>query len=104
MLSKYITMDPIPWLTDGENPAVSYIVKKEILKESDNEVIYGELLKSRLTGYLKKNYSEGIIGDIRHLDLFYKGSVWFFLLAIEYGYKHTSDFISSTADYPGISF
>ena len=25
-------MDPVPWLTDGENPAVRYLVKNEIIK------------------------------------------------------------------------
>ena len=32
MLNKYLTMDPVPWLTDGENPAVTYLVKNEIIK------------------------------------------------------------------------
>jgi len=98
MLNKYITMDPIPWLTDGENPAVRYLVKKEILKATDPEEIYDELLKSDLTVYLKNNYSNGTLGDFKHLDLFYHGSVWFFLLAVESGYKNSSDFIKSTAD------
>jgi len=99
MLSKYITADPLPWLTDGENPAVRYLVKKEILKNSDPEEIYNELLNSELTGYFRKNYSKNVLGDLKHLDLFYHGSVWFFLLAVESGYNKSADFISTTADY-----
>ena len=91
-------MNPIPWLTDGENPAVRYLVKTEILKSSDSNQFYDELLNSDLTGYFKKNYLNGSLGDIKHLDLFYRGSVWFFLLAVESGYKNSSDFISSTAE------
>ncbi|HNX24407.1 MAG TPA: hypothetical protein PKG60_10190 [Spirochaetota bacterium] len=99
MLSKYITMDPVPWLTDGENPAVCYLVKKEIIKGSDHEEIYNELISSNLTDYFRINYSNGILGDFKHLDLYYHGSVWFFLSAVESGYKCSSDFISSTADH-----
>jgi len=98
MLSRYIKMDPIPWLIDGANPAVTYIVKNEILKQSDPEKNYNELLDSGLTGYFKKNYFNGILGDSKHLDLVYRGTIWFFLYAIESGYLSKTDFISSTAD------
>lgn len=98
MINKYLNMDPVPWLTDGNNPAVSYLVKNEILKQQDSEKIYEELVKSDLTNYFKNNVSKGILGDFTHLDLFYRGSVWFFLLAVESGYKYNSEFVSSTAD------
>lgn len=91
-------MDPVPWLTDGRNPAVSYLVKKEILKHSDSEQIYQELIKSDLTEYFYKNFKNGVLGDFQHPDIFYRGSVWFFLFAVESGYKYSSEFILSTAD------
>ncbi len=99
MLNKYLKMDPIPWLIDGENPAVTYLVKSEILQRPDDEKIYDELLKSDLTDYFKINSSHGILGDKDHLDLFYRGSVWFFLYAVESGYRSSSDLIMSTADF-----
>jgi hypothetical protein len=98
MLSKYLINDPIPWLTDGENPAVTYLVKNEILKIPYTEKIHDELLDSDLTDYFRTNFSDGSLGDFKHPDLFYRGSVWFFLLAVESGYSHTSDFVASTAD------
>lgn len=98
MLSKYLTADPVPWLIDGENPAVRYLVKKEIFKNSDPDEIYNELLNSQLTEYFRKNYSKNVLGDFKHLDLFYHGSVWFFLLAVESGYNKSTDFVSTTAD------
>jgi len=99
MLNKYLKMDPIPWLTDGENPAVTYLVKSEILSIPDKDKIYDDLLKSKLTDYLVKNSTQGVLGDKDHLDLFYRGSVWYFLYAVESGYKSTSDLISETADF-----
>ena len=98
MLSKYITKDSIPWLIDGENPAVTYLVKKEIIKNSDQKEIYNDLLKSELTDYFNKNYSQGVLGDFKNPDLYYRGSVWFFLHAVESGYNTDSDFIQSSAD------
>jgi len=99
MLNKYLLSDPVPWLTDGDNPAVTYLVKDEILMEPDKEKIYNELINSPLTDYFKKNSSKGILGDIKHPDVYYRGTVWFFLLAVESGYKYSTDFISATADY-----
>ncbi len=99
MINKYLNMDPVPWLTDGNNPAVTYHVKNEILKNKDCEKIYEELIKSPLTEYFKKNFFKGVLGDFKNPDIFYRGSVWFFLLAAESGYKNSSDFISSTADW-----
>lgn len=95
---KYLNMDPITWLTDGVNPAVRFHVKKEILQLSDQEENYNELLKSDLTDYFKRNFSNGTLGDFRYPDIFKKGTVWFYLLAVESGYKNNSDFVSSTAD------
>ncbi len=99
MLNKYMKMDPIPWLTDGENPAVTFLVKSEVLKLTDAEKTYDELVESDLTQYFKRNTSKGILGDADHPDLYYRGSVWFYLYAAACGYKNSSDIINTTADY-----
>ena len=99
MLNRYLSSDPVPWLTDGENPAVTCLVKNEILHEPDMEKTYDELLKSPLTEYFRNHLSKGILGDPKHPDVFYRGTVWFFLLAVESGYNYSTDFVSSTADY-----
>ncbi len=99
MLNKYMKMDPFPWLTDGENPAVTYLVKSEVLKLPEADRIYNELIESNLTDYFKRNLSKGILGDADHPDLYERGSVWFYLYAAASGYKNTSDIISTTADY-----
>lgn len=98
MLNKYLNSDPIPWLTDGENPAVTYLAKRDLIENSERQLIYDELSRSPLTGYFNENFSDGVLGDYKHPDLFYRGSVWFFLLAVESGYNNSTEFISSTAD------
>lgn len=99
MLNKYLKGDPIPWLTDGYEPAITYAVKKEFIKDSDSKKIYKDLINSQLTNYFLKNSTNGIIGDTKRLDLCYIGSVWFFLLAAESGYSCSESFIKSTAEY-----
>jgi len=99
MLNKYLTMDPIPWLTDGKNPAVTYLVKDEILETEDSEKNYNELLNSNLTDYFNSNLSNGILGNKNSLDRYNHGPVWFFLFASESGYKNDNNFVASTADY-----
>ena len=99
MLNKYLKMDPLPWLTDGENPAVTYLFKSEFVKQSNTGKLYKELIESELTDYFKKNSSHDILGNSDHPDLYYKGSVWFFLYAVESGYNITSDFVNATADF-----
>jgi len=98
-MNKYLNGDPIPWLTDGKNPAVTYLTKLEFSEQNDPGQLYAELFSSPLTGYFKKNSSRHILGDSKNFDLFHRGSVWFFLLAVESGYNYKSDFVKATADY-----
>lgn len=98
-MKKYLNGDPLPWLTDRENPAVTYLAKREFADGSDPDDLYSELLSSALTGFFRKNSTGNILGDKKNYDLFYRGSVWFFLLAAESGYDSRTDFIKATADH-----
>lgn len=98
-MKKYLNGDPIPWLTDGENPAVTYLTKLEFGEHNDPQELYAELLSSPLTCHFIKNSSRNILGDSKNFDLFYRGSVWNFLLAVESGYNYKNDFVKATADY-----
>jgi len=98
-MNKYLNGDPLPWLTDGENPAVTYLTQKEFFSETDPEELYSRLIASPLTAFFRNNSSDNIPGDSKNFDLFYRGSVWFFLLAAESGYNCRSDFIKASADY-----
>ncbi len=98
-MNKYLNGDPVPWLTDGENPAVTYLAKRDLLSDGDPGRLYSQLELSALTGYFRKNSSGNILGDSKNFDTFYRGSVWFFLLAVESGYDCRTDFVSKTADF-----
>lgn len=98
-MNKYLNGDPLPWLTDSEDPAVTYLANREFNTEKDPDALYSDLASSPLADYLKKNSAGNILGDKKNYDLFYRGSVWFFLLAAESGYDLRSDFMKATADY-----
>ena len=98
-MNRYLNGDPIPWLTDGTNPAVTYLAKKEFSHFGKSPDLYSRLESSALTAYFIKNSSGDILGDARNYDLFYRGSVWFFLLAVESGYDLRTRFIKTTADF-----
>ena len=78
-MNKYLNGDPVPWLTDGENPAVTYLAKRDLVADEDPGRLYSQLELSALTGYFRKNSSGNILGDSKNFDTFYRGSVWFFL-------------------------
>jgi hypothetical protein len=98
-MKKYLKSDPLPWLTDGKNPAVTYLTHKEFSPAADPDLLYNTLIYSPLTAYFRKNSSGNVMGDSKNFDLFYNGSVWFFLLAAESGYDNRTDFIKATANY-----
>jgi len=99
MISRYLNGDPLPWLTDGENPAVTYLSKMELIDGEDPERLYTELISSPLYGYFNKESSGNILGDRKHPDILYRGSVWHFLLAAESGFDSRTDFIRTTGDF-----
>ena len=98
-MKRYLNGDPIPWLADGENQAVTYLTKCEFFENVDPGELYPLLYNSKLTDFFLKNSSGGILGNRRNFDLFYRGTVWFFLMAVESGYDSRTDFIRNTADF-----
>jgi len=99
MINRYLNGDPLPWLTDGENPAVTYLSNKELLDEEDSDILYSSLVASPLHEYFNKNSSGNVLGNRKNPDLFYRGSVWYFLLAAESGFNRNTGFIRETADF-----
>lgn len=104
MISKYLNADPFSWLTDGTDPAAAYLTKKEFCDTCNPDEIYNELQTSDLTDYFKNNSKENILGDKKNPDLVKRGTVWFFLQAVECGYDSRTDFIRKTAVFISDNF
>lgn len=104
MKSRYQNSDPMEWLTDGADPAATYLAKNEFGESYDPDLIYHDLEESSLTGYFKKLLKGNILGDINNPDLIYRGTIWNFLLAVESGYDSRTGFIRDTAAYIAENF
>ena len=78
MINRYLNADPVPWLTDGTDPAATYLTKKDFFETENTGSLYRELESSFLTGKFEGVSSAGILGDQKNPDLLYRGSVWFF--------------------------
>lgn len=99
MMKKYLNSDPLPWLTDRADPAVTYLAGKEFSAFSSEETLYSELESSQLTSFFKKTSRDNILGDMKNIDLVNRGTVWYFLWAVECGYDIRTPFIRKTADF-----
>lgn len=99
MMNRYLNSDPIPWLIDGKEPAVTYHAKREFCSTYDHDQIYNELESSPLTDFFLNKSLKNILGDIKNPDLVNRGTIWFFLWAVECGYKSETTFIARTAEF-----
>jgi len=99
MNSRYLNSDPMPWLTDGKDPAVTYLAQVELSGIKETDRLYRDLESSVLTHFFRAKRTDGIPGDKKNIDLVNRGTVWFFLLASEYGYNSSTPFISQTAEF-----
>ncbi|MCP4135153.1 MAG: hypothetical protein GY754_29565 [bacterium] len=93
MFDKYLNGDPIPWLLEESAPSIRYLTLKDILnKNADNE--YDRLLSS-----ISAPAKDGILGDLKNIDIYHKGTVWCFAEAVESGLDKRSEVIDRTARF-----
>ncbi len=96
MINRYLKGDPMPWLTDSADPAVTYLAQREFLSHDSSDYSLPRIpeLKS-----LSDKPGSNIPGKRKNVDLYYKGTLWHFLFAAECGYKSDSEFITETASF-----
>jgi hypothetical protein len=99
MISRYLNADPFPWLTDGSDPVATYFAQIEFNEKCDTEKAYTELENSSLNNFFNNSLKQNILGDRNNPDLVNRGSVWFFLLAVEYGFDSRTRFINDTVRF-----
>jgi hypothetical protein len=96
MINRYLTGDPLPWLTDGADPAVAYLVLREFGDGSSHNPPETDFFISYL---LKHPAKQNIPGNQKNIDLFYRGALWFFLYASECGLISGQGFMDDTAEF-----
>jgi len=96
MINRYLISDPIPWLTDGADPAVTYLACREFGSESLHDF---QNTDSLITYLIKDPVKNKISGNKKNIDLFYRGALWFFLYAAECGLSSGQGFMDESAEF-----
>jgi hypothetical protein len=96
MINRYLKGDPIPWLVDSADPVITYLAKRDLLSEGAADYSILENLSSPASSSVS---NEGIPGDMKNVDLFYRGTLWHFLFAAECGYRCDSRFMTAAASF-----
>jgi len=82
MYEKYLNSNPVKWLLEDNNPSIKYLTLRDIIEKENPDEEYNSLLK---IPEISKNINNGILGDTKHIDLYYKGTNWCFISSIEKG-------------------
>lgn len=97
--TKYLSGDSLTWLLDESNPVIHYLTSRDILHNPTDRKLYEELCNESSIQSLLKNSHDGILGDTRNFDVLYRGSMWFFAVAVESGLDIRTPEILKTGEY-----
>lgn len=99
---KYITQTTIDWLLEKDDVEIRYLFAKEfptLCKNIDLKTEKSNLQNSIMHNQNYINANNGIIGDSKHFDLLYKGTVWNFAVFVEKGLTVLDSNLRKTADF-----
>jgi hypothetical protein len=99
MKNKYLSKNPMDWMLNKENPSIRYAVLKEILEEKKLDTDYQRLFSSAGIKTLLDSSEDGILGDRKNFDIYYRGTMWCFAEAVERGLDIRTETVKKTADY-----
>lgn len=92
MIHRYLKNNPLEWLADGSDPAVTFLAKKELQEYNNDNSPIPDILPSSLFNDVLRSKVQG---NTKNIDLFYKGAIWHFLFAVECGLTAENDFIKA---------
>ncbi len=102
-MNKYLKCDPLPLLLKSGGPTVSYLAMRDIcgLLPDDPRLrdAYQENNSSLSASLLARNVHNNILGDIKHPDTYYRGTIWRFAELVNAGLTVQEPVIRATADY-----
>lgn len=98
MNSKYLNGNPTEWLLEESDPSIRYLTRKEIFGHVHDHEGYERILESAEINRLAGR-RDGLPGDAKHFDLFYKGIMWFFAELVERGLDKRTPLIRKSAEH-----
>jgi hypothetical protein len=102
-MNKYLNGNSLHWLLDKTDPHIRYLTLRDIM---DKEIAGGEMALEHenlnRTEHARRFVNaerNGVIGDKKNFDVYYKGAMWFFAEAVEYGFDIRDELVRNTAEF-----
>lgn len=103
MMNKYLNKDPIPWLLEKVDPHIRYLTLRDLLNADIStdkmKSEYRELQNSSRAKYIFQSNRDGIIGDKKNFDAFYRGTLWYLAEMVEMGFDRRENYITNAGDF-----
>ncbi|MCU0846463.1 MAG: hypothetical protein MUD12_01085 [Spirochaetes bacterium] len=99
MKSKYLSFNPINWLLEKSDPCSRFLTLRDLVGDGNHLKEYDTLATD---ARIKKIYGlsdNWILGNKKHFDLYYHGSMWCFSESVALGMDRRTDFIEKTAEF-----
>ncbi len=101
--NRYLNGDPFPWLLEEKDQEVRYLTLRDMAAEErgpdDAEKARASIYRSPRVGAILGSAAGGVLGDTRHFDLLYRGTMWYFAEAVTRGLDKRDPLIASTAGF-----
>lgn len=98
MLQKYLNGYPIAWLLESDNPSIEYLVRRDILGVQSDDQNYAHFTNQQYIKNFLSRTGKGILGDLRHFDLLYRGSLWCFAESVIRGLDKRTPEVNRTVE------
>lgn len=101
-MSIYLSGNPLPWLLEEADPEIRYVTLRDICGGCGQSMLnaaYADLYTSMPVKNLFRGARNGVFGDASHFDLFYRGAMWCFAEAVEYGLDRREALVETTAEF-----
>jgi hypothetical protein len=102
-MNKYLNGNSLRWLLDKTDPHIRYLTLRDIMERdiSSDEMIveHSNLSRTDHARRLFKTERDGVIGDKKNFDIYYRGAMWFFAEAVEYGFDIRDGLVRNAAEF-----
>ena len=100
-MSKYLNENPLPWLLENNDPVIKYLTLRDICDAPPSELLtnYDNIMKSDAIREILSKTTDGILGDSKNFDTYYRGTIWNFAYAITLGLNKSDEVIRNSAEF-----
>jgi hypothetical protein len=102
-MNKYLKSDPLSLLLKSGEPTISYLAMRDICGLMPDDCRLADAYRANLSSpslsALTGDIHNGVAGDIKNRDTYYRGSIWRFAELVNAGLTVREPIVRNTADY-----